>query len=570
MKLSAIRHRSFYPFVQALARNMACFSVETAAGDIARCTMVYWKRTRPELLRRAPMAMRFQDRRIAQWRLQLAFPEEIHYVKYYFVLEDHDGNTCYLNEYGVAETAPLSGFFELLQVNETDLCTVPPWSKGIVYYQIFPERFARSESPSQPSSPSLASWDAEPTRDNLLGGTLAGIAQKMDYLQDLGVECIYMTPVFEADFNHKYATTDYFRVDPAFGTEQDLCALVSAAHARGIRIVLDGVFNHCGIRFKPFADLLKNGERSAYKNWFYPKRFPIRIDASCYECVGDYPYMPRLNGANPEVRAYIESVLLYWLEKAGIDGWRFDVADELDQAAVLIWRQAVKARFPNALMLCETWGNAAHLLGPRGFDSAMNYLFRDAMTDYFAKGVLTPTGLDDRLQHMLMCYGDEANAAMYNCLGSHDTPRFLTLCGEEAWRYRLASAFQLLFPGAPALYYGDEVGMLGGNDPGCRGGMRWENQDEELLSWIKALIALRKAHPVLREGSYRTLYTSDEKQLFAFLREDERERICAVFNSGDVPRHVDLTETIGSVDVQPRSVEIIHQFKRRNESCVTT
>lgn len=265
--------------------------------------------------------------------------------------------------------------------------------------------------------------------------------------------------------------------------------------------------------------------------------------------------MPRLNGANGEVRNYVQKVLLYWLEHAHIDGWRFDVADELDHHAVTIWREAVKQAYPDALMLAETWGDASRLLGPDGFDSAMNYLFRDAAIDFFAKGTITADQFKDRLDSMLRWYTEEINLSMYNLLGSHDTARFLTEAKGEAWRLRLAMAFQMLFPGAPAIYYGDELGMTGENDPGCRGGMAWDTPDKALHAWQKELIALRKKHQCLRTGAYRMLAAKDN--LFAFQRADQKDCVITVFNTGDKPQQLDLTDAEEPVHIPPHSVKII-------------
>ncbi len=549
---SAVRHLSFYPFVQPLARNRVRFVLEAAPGDLKTCELVWWKRTNAAEQHNAPLHIRIENGRVTQWQTEVVFSEEVHYIKYGFFLTDRTGNRFWLNAYGLQAEPAAEGSFEILQINQTDVNAIPDWSRGCIYYQIFPERFARNGT----ARGEFAPWDALPTRDNYLGGNLAGIISHLAYLSDLGIECIYLNPIFLGDFNHKYATTDYLKIDPMFGTEPELTELVEKAHSLGIRVILDGVFNHTGIHFAPFMDLMEKGQNSAYKDWFYPKQYPIRVDASCYECVGDYPYMPRLNGENPEVRAYVRDVLIYWIEHTHIDGWRFDVADELDRHAVTWWREEIKRRFPEAVLLCETWGDASRLLGADGFDCAMNYLFRDAMIDYFAHGTITETDLAKRLNSMLMRYPDETNLSMYNCLGSHDTARFLTEAGGEIWRLRLAMAFQMLFPGAPALYYGDELGMTGENDPGCRGGMVWDKPDQNLLSWEKELIRMRKQHPAVRRGKYTVLMAEDH--IFAFLRESEKDRVAAVFNTGDQMKHLDFAELAGSVDVLPHSVKIIN------------
>ena len=305
------------------------------------------------------------------------------------------------------------------------------------------------------------------------------------------------------------------------------------------------------------GDFLEKGAESPYRGWFYPKQFPVRIDPACYECVGDYPYMPRLNGANMEVRSYVQRVLLYWLDRTGIDGWRLDVADELDRHAVTQWREQVKRTHPDAVLLAETWGDASRLLGPDGLDCAMNYLFRDAVLDFFARGSMDAALFSDRMNSMLMRYPEEINHSMYNLLGSHDTARFLTECGGEVWRLRLAMAFQMLFPGAPAVYYGDELGMTGENDPGCRGGMAWDARNEALHLWQKEMISLRKRHGSVRNGAYRVL--AAEGSVMVIRRQLGEDCVTALFNTGDTPKTLDLTEAEEPVHIPPHAVKIIER-----------
>ena len=552
MNFAAIKHESLLLFRQPVARHKVRFRLLTARDDLSECRIIYWKRSEPERRWTQPLMLRAQDQTSAEWLAEVTRPEEIHYLKYFFFLKDRQGGEAYYCEHGFSEQEPQRGFFELLQVNPGDVPCPPEWARGLVYYQIFPERFCRSGL--HPNRHPLDGWNAWPTRENYLGGDLAGIRQKLPYLQELGAECLYLTPIFAADFNHKYATTDYFAIDPDFGTEDELTALVQEAHSRGIRILLDGVFNHSGVHFAPFQDLMAQGETSRYRDWFFPKRFPIATDAACYECVGDYPYMPRLNTGNPEVQDFVLSVMRYWIQRCGVDGWRMDVADELDTACVQFLRRRLKAEFPQALLLGETWGDATRMLcGGDQFDSVMNYLFRDCMVDYFAHGAIDERQLDERLQHMRMKYLEETSHYLYNCLSSHDTARFLTEARGEKWRLKLALAFQMLYPGCPALYYGEEIGMEGENDPGCRGGMAWERQDEELLGWVKELIRFRRRHEAVRRGAYRTLLADPDKKLFAFERRTDGETITVIFNSGDQPQ--DFAAEAGTIPVH--AVKII-------------
>lgn len=558
MNLAAVNHEPTLSFRQPLARNIIHFRILTAQGDCTTIILHYWKRSEPfpESLRVFPLSIRYADGVHAEWVCDIDFPEETHYIKYYFELMFTTGETRFFCEYGFSETEPARGYFELLQVNETDVPTTPSWCRGAVYYQIFPERFAVG-NPNK-TFRDYVSWQTEPTRGNFFGGDLNGIRSKLPYLRMMGVECLYLNPVFAGDFSHKYATTDYYQVDLDFGTNEDLIALVEEAHAGGIRVVLDGVFNHSGVRFAPFADVLKRGEDSPYRDWFYIKRLPVTIDAECYECVGDYAYMPRLRSANHEVREYILTVMRYWLKTAKIDGWRLDVADELDVRTVRYLREHLKTDYPDALLLGETWGDASSMVceGDQ-FDSAMNYLFRDAMVDFFAKDRIGALELEHRLSHMLMKYSDAINLCLYNCLGSHDTARFLTEADGENWRLKLAIAFQMLFPGSPAIYYGDELGMTGENDPGCRGGMVWEHGDVELLKWTHDMVALRKSSIAARLGDYHTLIADPVSNVFAFERRYGDERLIAVFNRGNVPRTLDFADATGTVIVPPESVKII-------------
>ena len=387
---AAFIHHSFYPFMQTIARNKVQVSAYILNGHINSCRMIWWKRGNIQDKHAVRMVQAHVSRNRSQWVCEICLESEIHYLKYYFEITDCDNNTIYADEYGVSENpGNEQTAFELLQTHSENIVRVPEWAKGCVFYQIYPDSFSL---PPEASETEKANWSSKPDKDHYLGGTLRGIKSRIPYLKDLGVGCLYLTPVFQADFTHRYATTDYMKIDPRLGTEQDLIDLTDALHENGIRIILDGVFNHCGVHFAPFEDVMKNGENSRYKDWFHIKKYPVTVDPSCYECVGDYPFMPRLNGACPEVREYVKSVLFYWLKTAHIDGWRFDVADELDENAVRFWLECVRRDYPEALMMAETWhpGTMAADGGSR-FDCAMNYLFRDSMIDYFAHLAVVPS-----------------------------------------------------------------------------------------------------------------------------------------------------------------------------------
>lgn len=553
---SGVHHHSSLQFRQPLARNRLRFRLLAASGDLESCHLVYWKRSIPQVRHTVPMQLKFSNAELAEWRAEIEFPEEAHYIKYDFLLKDQRGQVQYYNALGFHANVPESGHFELLQVHESEIPSQPGWSRGCVYYQIFPDRFCKGPNPA--SRRIHDNWDAIPGRDNYLGGNLEGIRQKIPYLKDLGVDCLYLTPVFHADFNHKYATIDYFKIDPDFGTEEDLKNLVQEAHQSGIRVILDAVFNHVGVSFPPFQTLMEEGRQSAYHDWFYPKEYPVHISEKHYECVGDYAPMPRLRVVNPQVREYLSRVLLYWLDNVRIDGWRFDVADELDPSAVRYWRQVVKQRYPEALFLAETWGDASALVYDGSqFDSAMNYLFRDLALEYFARRMIDEKELDSRIHSLLMKYSDETTQCMYNCIGSHDTARFLSECQGDQARLKLAFAFLLMFPGSPAIYYGDELGMQGENDPDCRAGMDWQHGDMSIHGWVRKLIRLRKHSKAVLYGDFRICLVDRDLQLYAFERRYQEEKVLVVFNQGPGHQQLNFAGWRETVDISSNSVEII-------------
>jgi len=534
MNRHAIEHKNIPQYIYPISRSELTFKIKAARGDIAKCTLVYWPRN-SSAKKKSAMFCAHRDDLFDYYKTNIKFSKVARYVKYYFELVDLNGQKLYVTAFGLKDEIPEDGFFEYLYANGNDIVTVPEWAKGKVFYQIFPERYNNGTKNNDP--PEVVQWSDAPTRENFFGGDILGIIQKLDYIKELGIDCIYLNPVFKGDFNHKYATTDYFQVDPIFGTNEDLKELVLQCHKRNIKIILDGVFNHCGTNFEPFRDLLENQEKSKYKNWFYIEKFPVKISHHNYECVGAYKWMPKLRTSNPEVREYVLKVMDYWIREAGIDGWRLDVADEVD---VKLWQYAraeLKAKYPEIILIGETWGSALKMLSGDQMDSAMNYVFRDAARDFFAKNSIDAYEFDSRINKMLAEYPDEINSVMYNLLDSHDTARFLTECGSDKKKFKLAAAFQMLFCGCPAIYYGDEVGMSGENDPGCRGGMVWEDdkQDKDLLEWYKKIIALRKSLPPVMFGGYISNICDACKGIYGFIRDFNEERVYVLLNnSGEI------------------------------------
>lgn len=395
-------------------------------------------------------------------------------------------------------------YFNFPYLNEIDVHSVPEWVQDAVFYQIFPERFHNGDLTNDPEV--TEDWDTGvPARENFFGGDLEGIIQKVDHLSDLGVNAIYMTPVFKSTTNHKYDTTDYFQVDPHFGDNETLKRLVDVCHAKGIKVVLDAVFNHCGYMFDKFQDVVEKGTESPYYDWFYIKKWPIDFDEITYQTFGFEPKMPKLNTSNPEVIDYLLEVATYWIEYANIDGWRLDVANEIDHVFWRKFRNAVKSVRPDAYIVGEIWHNAQPWVLGDQFDGSMNYPFTRACLQYFAWNQGTPQEFADMINTNIVRYTRQANIAMLNILDSHDTARFLTECGGNKTAMKMAALFQMTFEGAPSIYYATEIGMEGKNDPDCRRPMPWnkESWDHDMFDFYKRIINLRHDNIELRQGDFQ-------------------------------------------------------------------
>ena len=562
MNLAAVRHRNTEQYIYPHGRNKLCISLSAAREDEMSISLIYWPRYETDRAKRSTVEMSrvLRDTYLDHFKAQLCTENISAYTRYCFLLKSGE-EQIWLGKNGYSKADEADNFFEYLWPNPTDSSQAPAWAGEQIYYQIFPERFCNGDSSIDP--PGSVSWGTKPDRESFMGGDLQGIIRKLDYIRDLGVSCLYLTPIFKAPSNHKYDTVDYFEIDPSFGTKQELKELVDGVHARGMRILLDGVFNHCGYYWPPFQDLIKNGEESRYASWFFPKSFPVDESYENYDCVGHYKWMPKINLANAEARDYFISVGKYWIENFGIDGWRLDVADELPTQFLTYFSDAMRKIRPDVLLLGETWADAGKLLAPDRLDSAMNYVFRDAALDWLAKNRISTSQLDFRINRMLSLYPYETALRLYNLLDSHDTERFRWLCRDKR-KHELAVIFQMTLPGCPAIFYGDEVGLEGENDPGCRLAMEWDEgkQNVKLLSLYKRLISIRKCSPSLTKGDYQTLICDDDADVYVFKRTWGRETSIVILNAGAKPvhkkiiAHGDWTSLIGDKLVSSEDGEL--------------
>jgi neopullulanase len=409
----------------------------------------------------------------------------------------------------------------------------PDWAKNAIFYQIFPDRFARSPRLVHTHGLIFKPWGSPPAEQGFQGGDLLGIVDKLDYLQDLGINALYLNPIFTSAANHRYHTYDYFQVDPLLGGNLALRELLDEAHRRDIRVVLDGVFNHASRGFWPFHHILETGGNSPYLDWFIIKKWPLRpyqhdrANPHNYQAWANNAALPKFNTAHPSVRDFIFDVAQTWLE-FGIDGWRLDVPAEIDDDS--FWqefRDVVKSKNPEAYICGEIWENAQRWLRGDQFDGVMNYLITSPLLSFFGARTLRPgfqrehltldpldaQGFAKAIDRMYGLYNWEINYAQMNMLDSHDMARALWIMGEDKTALKLCLLALMTLPGAPCIYYGDEIGLSAAGDPFCREAFPWQDQqlwDLDLLQHYKNAISLRRDHTVLRTGSYKTIYAQGE------------------------------------------------------------
>ncbi|MCL6445487.1 MAG: glycoside hydrolase family 13 protein [Alicyclobacillus sp.] len=523
-------HQPYEPFAYALDTHTARLVCQVARGQSRGVVVHFGDRYVPSLTDSLPMERVGADHQYDYFVTDVPVPT--HRLKYAFAAT-YRGKQVWFGESGIAYAQQDAGVFQLAYLCRRDVFDVPDWVNRSVCYQIFPERFANGRPELTPAG--AVPWDAAPTPYCMMGGDLPGIIDKLDYLQSLGVNLLYLTPIFAAGSNHKYDTFDYLQIDPQFGTKEDLANLVQQAHARGIRVLLDAVFNHSGYEFGPFKDVREKGRASRYFDWFFIDGDKVDGTDVNYETFATkLRYMPKLNVANPEVEQFLLDVATYWIRECDIDGWRLDVANEIDHVFWRKFRAAVKAAKPDALIIGEVWHNSLPWLRGDQFDGVMNYVFRELCHGFFIQRKLTgdvfAAGIT-RLQHM---YPGPANRAMFNLLGSHDTARVLTLANGDATAVQLATVFQFTYPGIPMVYYGDEVGMEGGPDPDCRRGMVWDpaQQNASLRDTVTALANLKQTEPALAHDALRFVHST--KHAVEFVREsaDGSETLYVAINLG--------------------------------------
>ncbi len=527
-----------------------------------------------------------EDREI--WDIEFSLPEK----GLYFYHFDYDGawgrGSVFHAGDGAGAVASTDAPRDEWQLTVYDAAyETPAWLKGGVIYQIFPDRFFNSGTPKEnvpddrilrkdtENQPYWRPDSAGIVRNNdYFGGDLRGIEEKLPYLEDLGVTCIYLNPIFEAHSNHRYNTADYGKIDPLLGTQADFESLCRAAGKRGIRVILDGVFSHTGDdslyfnRENRYPTLgAYNSENSPYYPWYSFSEFP-----DSYKSWWGFETLPEVNEESPEYLEFItgeNGIVRKWL-RLGAAGWRLDVADELPDTFIDALTRAAKAEKADALVLGEVWEDATtkwaygvrrrYLLGGQ-LDSVMNYPFANAVLNFARNGIAE--AFYSAVMQIVENYPKPALDVMMNHIGTHDTERAITkIAGESAefrdreWQSRqtlseadyqkgvrllqLAAVLQYTLPGVPSVYYGDEAGMQGYKDPFNRGCYPWGRENTELIAFYKKLGALRRGLPCLKDGTIA--FVSSVLGCTAYARENAESAILVIANRNEQEITYDLPE----------------------------
>ena len=479
---------------------------------------------------------------------------------FYFFRIAQEGNEFRLFKYGDDTNMEDGGKWQLSCI-PADFST-PDWAKGAVIYQIFPDRFCKAGDPDLTGKMTPytlhESWNeevcwqpndkGEVLNNDFFGGNFRGITEKMDYIAAFGTEILYLNPISKSFSSHRYDTGDYKTPDPMLGTEEDFRVLCDAAHARGIRVVLDGVYSHTGadsLYFNKYGSYGDGGAyrdpHSPYRSWYRFNRYP-----DSYDSWWGFETLPTINKLDPGFIRYIitdgDSVVAHWLS-LGADGFRLDVADELPDTFIKLLKDRIRAIKPDALLMGEVWEDASHKIAyhtrRRYFvdgelDSIMNYPFRTAILG-FVRGDDDGSALRETVLSITENYPGQVLHCNMNLLGTHDTPRILTALVDDfdgsrqalaarklspaqrelaKKRLKLASFLQFMLPGSPSIYYGDEAGMEGGKDPFNRRPYPWGHADPELLAHFRSLGQLRRQYPALRLGDIRFEKAADGEICF--------------------------------------------------------
>lgn len=562
MNKYAVFHVLDTPYSYGKNKDTLSVRVRVARDDIKECYIYYKDRYDVKNpYKKKPMKI------VAETELFTYYQTEIssfrNRYRYYFEFIDMNDESFKYNERGFVNPEFKyndMNSFQFPYIAEEDLYKEVKWLKEAIVYQIFPDRFCNG-NPSINSENTNEWGKGEVDENSIYGGDLRGIIEKLPYLKDLGVNLIYLTPVFKSNTNHKYNIEDYFDIDPHFGTIEEAKEMVEKAHDLGIKIVFDAVFNHSGSDFFAFKDLIKNQQESNYKDWYFIDSWPVKKSKNKYYTFANGAEdMPKLNTNNKEVRDYLLKVGEFWIKEVGIDGWRLDVCDEVGHEFWREFRKKIKSTKSDAIIIGEIMHEANSFLKGDQLDGIMNYPFKNAIIDFFAKGIISGREFLDIMAENRVLYMDSITKQMWNLIGSHDTKRIYNECNGNIDKIKLAIAYQFLYIGVPYIYYGDEVGLDGAEDPKNRKCMIWEKdkQNIDLINFYKNLINIRKNNKVLTYGSFEEVYCKNN--VIIFKRVLDNQEILCVFNNSDNRTFLNINSKLKVINLITEDIEDLNNI----------
>lgn len=535
MEYAAIRHFADKRYCYAVGKGRFLFRLETKKEDVAKVLLhvqdkylqVKYKDTR----RCYQMTLAHGAQYIDYYEAEIEM--DVVCLRYFFEIEDAEGNVMYYGNHNFYDTCitDIEKMYDCPQnLREEEMFVLPAWAQNKVVYQIFPSRFASDKEVTEEV------WYQSPIGHEAdLKGSLRGIIDHLGHIKELGADILYMTPIFSSPSSHKYNIDDYYKIDPSFGDKEDLKELVDQAHKLGMYVVLDGVFNHTGVDFFAFRDIRENKEKSKYLDWYYIHEFPLVMEWGKKPNYKTFSYaglMPKLNLQNQEAADFVIDVASYWIRECDIDGWRLDVADEISHTFWKRFRKEMKAVKKDVLIVGEIWHFAGDFLEGDEWDSVMNYPFYQSVLELVALERINASSFLESLGFMSGNLQRGLEGYLWNFIDSHDTERFLHSARNDVRKQKLAAALQLLLPGMPMIYYGDEVALGGGSDPDCRRGMLWDEkrQNRELFRYYQALLRLRREHLELTEGVIAGQYADDDKGLIYMERQLNGQQMILLFH----------------------------------------
>jgi len=560
MNLSAIYHRMSEQYCYSLDEDRLIINIKTGY-DVDQIYIVYgdpyeagimggaekWSGDREEIY----FKKRLKDH---IWWTTTLMPKYKR-CKYYFEIHSKDECMFYFEdgfytEEEMNQDGKTLSYFIMPWMNPADVCTTPSWVNDTVWYQIFPERFCNGDPSIDPEN--VKPWQSGKVgMHDFYGGDIKGIRDKIPYLKDLGITGIYLNPIFESTTNHKYNTRNYKLVDPHFGTNEELRALVDEAHAAGIRVMLDAVFNHTGYDHPMWLDVLEKGQESRYAQWYMVNKWPIEKGRDTkdgrYYSFAFAEYMPKLNTNNPEVQDYLLDIIKFWIDTFDIDGLRFDVGNEVSHSFLKAIRYMTKRVKSDFYLLGEIWHDSISWLLGDEYDSVMNYPLTTAIADFWVYKNRDRQSFEYDINRCFTMYYSQVNDVLFNLLDSHDTNRLFDKCHKNIDIFYQQLAVLFTMPGSPCIYYGTEVALDGGYDPDCRRCMPWSDIDagklDDKLSEMKSLISMRKTIQACKSRNFHFPNDIAKDRVISYLKIGDNESLQIYLNCENEEVEIPLPET---------------------------